>query len=183
MSGTPYSPPSAFVTDPPEPDHPKPIRLGRYVAAFTAALLAAIAALVSVVVSSDYDPHGSITLIETLFAASLTGLLFVRNNKRLPTAGERRKLIWLSFGATWLVSLILIGGLLGYVALTSGVDELMQGVPEMIPRRSVLVWTIVGIGTLGLTYLSVHLGYGFVTTWIGRRLLSYREQNQLMGTR
>jgi hypothetical protein len=170
LSGTPYSAPSAFVTDPPEPDQPQPIRLGGYIATFTAALIAAIAAVVSVVVFGDYDPHGSITLIETLFAASLTGLLFVRNNKRIPSAEERRKLIWLSFGASWVVSLISIGGVLGYVALTSGVDDLMQGVSEMIPRRSVLAWAIVGIGTLGLTYISVHLGYGFVTNWFGRRL-------------
>ena len=171
MAATPYSPPTAFVTDRREPDQREPIRIGLYVAAFTAALIAAILAVVSVVVFSDYDPHGSITLMETLFAAFLTGLLFVRNNKRLPTAEERRKLIWMSFGATWVVSLISISGLLGYVALTSGVDDLMQGVSEMIPRRSVLVWAIVGIGTLGLTYLSVHLGYAFATTWFGRRLL------------
>jgi hypothetical protein len=167
VSETPYAPPTALVADPPDPSQ---VRIGRYVAIFTAALTAAIAAVLLVVAFTDYEPNGSIGLLEMLFAASLTGMLFVRNNERIPTVAERRKLIWMSFAASLLVVLIPTGGFLGYLAFRFGVGDVMQGISETIPRLPLFVWAIIVLITLGLTYVSLHLGYGFITTRFGKQL-------------
>src|SRR5262245_50833658 len=168
---TPYAPPTTRVADPPDP---APVKLGRYVGIFSAALMSVIAATLLVVVFAEYEANGSIGLIQTLFAASLTGALFVRRNRRIPTPSERRKLVWMSLIASLLIAVVSMGGFLGYLAASFGLDDLRQGISEAVPALPLFVWGMVIVVTLAVTYVTLHLGYGFMTTQFGKQLLKDR---------
>lgn len=147
------------------------ISIGRYVAIFTGAFVAAIVAVLLVVALTNYEPHGSIGLVEMLFASFFTGMLFVKHNKRVSTVTERRRLVWLSFVASLLVVAVPIGGFLLYLGISFGLDDLMQGVSETMPKLPVFVWAIIVVVTLGLTYASLYFGYGYFTTRFGNHFL------------
>jgi hypothetical protein len=59
---------------------------------------------------------------------------------------------------------------LGYLAFSFGVSDLMQGISETVPSLPLPVWGIIVLIALGLTYLSLHLGYGLITTRLSKRL-------------
>src|SRR5262245_26910362 len=124
---TPYAPPTATVADPLDP---RPVRIGRYVWIFTGALVAAFLVVLTLTLLTTYQPGGFIGLLEMIFAAAVTGALFVQNNKRIPTPAERSKLIWWSFAASLLVVLIPLGGFLVYAAFIYGLADVRQGISE-----------------------------------------------------
>jgi hypothetical protein len=55
----------------------------------------------------------SASMASIIFATMMTSLKFINENKRVPNSYEKKKLVWYSFAATWIVSLVLVVLLLG----------------------------------------------------------------------
>jgi hypothetical protein len=147
------------------------IRINRYLGIFTAALIAVISLCLLAVALTDYTPGGSVGLIQTAFASFFTGMLFVRDNKRLPTNEERRKLVWLSFIVSLLLVLIPLVCFLAYLGFIYGLADLVQGISEFMSKLPGFAWALIVIFTLCLSYLSIFLGYGSLTTQFGKYFL------------
>ena len=165
---SPYAPPAAPVAD---TQAPTAVPVGRYVVVFTAAYVAAICAALAVIFLTDFQPSGAVVgLIEILFGSVVAGWWFVRQNGRPPAPQERRKLIWLSLAASVLAVLIPIGGFLAYLGFSFGLEDLKQGISETVPRLPLWVWGAILLVTLGLSYGTLQMGYGFLTNRLARQM-------------
>lgn len=147
------------------------IRYGKYVGIFTVTFIAMIVVAVSIFSFIDYDPGGSAGIIEVFVSAVVTVFAFARGHNRLPTKEERQKLVWLSFFASLLVVLIPIAGFLAYLGFTYGLADLLQGLDEFLPKLSALVWLLIAVATIVLSYFTVHWGYWIAATRIGKGFL------------
>ena len=88
-------------------------------------------------------------------AAGLTVSRFLDDHKRLPTASERTQLIWLSFLASWLVSLIPFSAVM---MLTPDGGEVLRAVHT----AGLTIFAVV-IAVLSAVYLGLlSLSYGFI---------------------
>ena len=150
-------------------------RINYYVTIFAIALIAIILVVVFVITITKTDPGGFIGIIEMVSAAALTGVLFVRNNKRLPTTEERQQLIWRSFAVSFAIVLIPIACLLAYLGFKYGLTDLLQGITEVTPKLPGFLWAGIAAFTLIFTYFSIHLGYGRFTTLFSQGFLKQNE--------
>ncbi|WP_199898300.1 ABZJ_00895 family protein [Methylobacillus glycogenes] len=96
---------------------------------------------------------------------------FARAQHRLPSKEERQKLVWLSFYASLLVVLIPIAGFLACLGFTYCLADLLQGLDEFLPKLPALVWLLIAIATIVLSYLTVHWGYWIAATRMGKSFL------------
>ena len=149
----------------------EPVRIGKYLGIFTAALISVTFIAILILYFVDVNPGASIGVIESFIATYLTVMAFVRDNKRLPTSDERRKLVWLSFMVTLLLILIPLICLLAYLGFSYGLADLLQGITEVVPKLPGLVWFLIIVFSLGLSYLSVYWGYWLSTIKLGKYFL------------
>ncbi len=147
------------------------VRIEKYLGIFTVVFISVIVLAISVVYLLDVDPGASIGLIEVFVATYFTVMLFVRDNKRLPTPKERQKLVWLSFIVSLLTFIIPVICFLAYLGFSYGLADLLQGITEFMPKLPIVAWVMIVVATITLSYLSVFLGYWFSTNKLGKYFL------------
>jgi hypothetical protein len=147
------------------------VRMGKYLGVFAAVFISVILLAMLVLYLLDVNPGGSIEIVEVFVATFFTVMVFVRDNKRLPTREERQKLVWLSFIVSLLLVLIPVICFLAYLGFSYGLSDLMQGIAEFMPKLPVFVWILIAVFTISLSYLSVYWGYWLSTSKLGKYFL------------
>jgi hypothetical protein len=147
------------------------IRLGKYLGIFTAVFILAVLIAMLIVYLLDVNLGLSSGIIEFFVSSYITVMVFVRDNNRLPTREERRKLVWYSFFVSLLVVIIPLMGLLAYLGFSYGLTDLLQGINEVVPKLPGLAWTGILVFTLVLSYLSMAWSYWISATRLGKYFL------------
>lgn len=153
------------------------LRLRKYLAIFTLTFIATIVLAISSAYLIEYEPGAGIGVIETFVATLVTTIVFVRDNKRLPTDEERQKLVWQSFFASLFVVLTPIIGFLAYLGFSFGLADLIQGLGEFLPQFAAWIWILIAIFAIGFSYLAVHWGYWLSVTRLAKHFLNDQAIN------
>jgi choline-glycine betaine transporter len=95
------------------------------------------------------------TLAALLGAAMATTYKFIQDHRRIPSSGEKTKLVWLSYLASWVVSLVLVG-------IFVGISEEGLRIVEVLISINVLL--LVGIiAFLSIFYVgALYVAYGYL---------------------
>lgn len=81
--------------------------VAKYVLRFGLFYLLAFVVIAGVTALLKIDSNSS-SMVSIFIAMMMTSLKFINDNKRVPNASEKRKLVWYSFAATWVVSFVLV---------------------------------------------------------------------------
>ncbi len=131
------------------------VNIGKYVLIFglvNLGLLVGLAILFSIL---NVESNSGATIGALVGAGMAAVSKFIQDNKRIPNPSEKTKLVWLSYFASWIVSLILVSI---FAALSGEGGELIEIV------KSVNVVILVGVIVfLSVFYVSaLYLTYGYV---------------------
>jgi uncharacterized membrane protein len=131
------------------------INIGKYVLRFALAHLVLLVGLGILTTLLGIESNSGATIGALMGAAIIAVSKFIQDNKRVPTKGEKRKLVWFSYLASWVVSLLLFAVFI--ITLEEG-DEIMQivieiGAPLLLGVTAVLTLFYVG---------ALYLAYGFM---------------------
>lgn len=148
--------------------------MGRYLVVFIIAFIGANCAVGALAYLTGWDLLSLANLILIVLESFLAGMYFVKKQSRLPSPAERRQLIWWSFGILLLVDTISLVGVLASLGLNlSDLTSLFD-----TPRGFVLLFRVIipfGLSlllSLVLNYITLWLGYGYLTNQFGRKLLA-----------
>lgn len=113
-------------------------------------LLVGIAVFFSLI---GVESNSGATAAALMGAAMFTVVRFIQDNKRVPNATEKSKLVWYSYLASWLVSIILFGFFMSFSNESVQVIEAIE---------SINILFIVGVVIfISIFYLfALHLSYG-----------------------
>lgn len=114
-----------------------------------------IVVLVSIVTTLLKIDSNSGSMVPLIIVTMMTSLKFITDNKRVPNAHEKKKLVWFSFVVTWAVSLLLA------IVLWSFSGE-FDAVIDLVNKTGYgpLFGIILFISTLEL--LILYFGYGWL---------------------
>lgn len=126
----------------------------KYVLKFGIYYLLAVIAIAIITTLLKIDSNsGSVATV--LFATMMTSIKFINENKRVPNSNENKKLIWYSFAATWIVSLVLV---LLFLVISGEMGAIIQGLNQA--SFSLLFGVLLFVSAIEL--LVLYLGYGWL---------------------
>ncbi|ATO19803.1 hypothetical protein BS636_09130 [Acinetobacter sp. LoGeW2-3] len=127
----------------------------KYLGYFTMVYLVAI--LIVAGLSIFIDLPGSSIAIPALFGAGTAAAIkFVQDQQRLPTATEKKQLVWGCIGISVLISLILSLSILG-------ISEEREIILDMLESLPVGIWVIVLLLGLAIQYVVLALCFGWMS--------------------
>lgn len=131
----------------------------KYVAKFALAFLVILLAVGVVLSLLDMNSNAGITIAALMGAAVYAVSKFIEENRRVPVGAEKTKLVWFSFVAAWLISLIPFGVFASFTA---------EGAEMLKTLRTASIPLLAGV----IAFLSLfHLG----TLWLSYGLLARKQ--------
>lgn len=122
------------------------ISIKKYLGIFALTYSVSAIALTAISFWLDLSNNTGTSIAILLVAAMVTSGIFVKDNKRVPSKSERNRLLWGSFGASWLISIILT---LIVLALFTNKTEQAALLELMLG----LGWIIIGLVVLFVSVL------------------------------
>lgn len=130
------------------------VKITKYVIRFGIVNLALLVGLSILFALLKIESGASVTVAALMGAGASAVLKFIKDNKRVPSASEKTKLVWLSYLASWLVSLFLFGIFSTITSDTSQVIDFMKS------NAGIFVGVLV---LLSIFYLgALYMVYGYV---------------------
>ncbi len=134
------------------------VSIFKYVLRFSLAYLVLILVLVLLLNILGIKLNHGASIVALIAAAVLTVSKFLQDNKRIPTASEKTKLVWFSFLASWLVVLMPFGAAGAAIMLLGAKIKIMKDFRiEDIPITVGLAIVFAVFDLVGL-----YISYGFL---------------------
>ena len=130
------------------------IDVAKYVVRFALFYLLAVIAIAIVTILLKLDSNSG-SMVSVLVAAMMTSLKFINDNKRVPSAYEKKKLVWYSFAATWVVSLVL-------VVLFLSISGELGAIIDLLSKAGYGLLFGVMLFVSALEILMLYFGYGWL---------------------
>ncbi len=131
------------------------VGIGKYVLIFGLVNLGLLVGLDILFFLLDVESNSGATIGALMGAGVAAVSRFIQDNKRIPNPSEKTKLVWLSYLASWIVSLILVGV---FVVLSGEGGELMEIVKSINVVILIVVIVFLSVFYVGALYLT----YGYV---------------------
>jgi hypothetical protein len=122
----------------------------RYIIAFSIAQALAITTAVALIILADIDLGVGGNLAGTFGSVMVAATLFVRDRRRAPTPVERLQLTWLTFGATFAVSLLAVAILVTATHVLGYAEELEASL-EAASKAPWGIW-VVAVSIIAIFY-------------------------------
>jgi hypothetical protein len=146
-------------------------RFSRYIGIYSGVLALAIVISVLVVYAIDFDPGSFVSIAQTVVAACVAGVWFVRDNRRLPNSAERWRLAWLSLAAGWTVSVAALALFMGVIYLLAGPAAITE-IAKLTRSLPVWIWGVIFLFVSAVHLGLLHLSYGHFTKILTRNMVT-----------
>jgi putative Mn2+ efflux pump MntP len=133
----------------------KGIGIGKYVIRFALAYFGLLIGLGVLAVILDIESGAGATIVVLMGAAMVAVSKFIQDHRRVPTKEEKRKLVWFSYLASWLVSLLMFGI---FIALDEQGREMMRVVTESGAPLFIGIIAFLALFYVGTLYVA----YGYM---------------------
>jgi hypothetical protein len=133
---------------------PADVKVGKYVITFGVVNLALLVGSAILLTLLEIESNSGVTIGALIGSAIAAASKFIKDNGRIPTPSEKTKLVWLSYFASWVVSLFLFGI---FVTLTNEGGQLIELMKSI--NAAILVGIIVVLSAFYLGVLSMAYGY------------------------
>lgn len=130
------------------------VKISKYAFRFGVVNLALLIGIGFLLTLIEVESNAGVTIGALMGAAVATVSKFIKDNKRVPTVSEKIKLVWLSYLASWVVSIFLFGIFVAVNNQSVQFLELMKSI-----NAAVLIGIIVFLSVLYLGALSMAYGY------------------------
>jgi len=108
--------------------------------------------IISILLNLNSSSSSAVSIIA---AAMIASLKFIKDNKRIPNAYEKKRLVWYSFATAWFVSLLVITVFLSIVGKFTEAITLLRGI-KFIPLFMIILFTS------ALNILILYFSYGWL---------------------
>ena len=130
------------------------VKIVKYILRFGLFYLLALVVIAIITTLLKINSNSS-SMASVILATMMTSLKFINDNKRVPNASEKAKLVWYSFTATWIVSFVLV---LLFLSISGELGTII----ELLSKVSFgLVFGIV-LFVSALEILLLYFGYGWL---------------------
>ena len=133
------------------------IKISPYVVRFSLAYAVALIAIALILTVLNLDSNSGTSMAALFTAVVFTIAKFVKDQKRVPTLSERKKLTWLSLMASFAVSLVLA---VGVIALTGQLSLIAQ-LPSVLEQLGGLMVVGAFVFITAIYSLTLWFSYGW----------------------
>jgi len=132
------------------------VPIKKYIIHFSVVYIVVMVVLHGILALLDLEGNSGALLAILMGAAAYTASKFIKDNKRVPNKIEKSKLVWLSFGVSWVISIVFV---VFFVALMFEKEDWLALKTLISEMSGLILWGAV-IFTSFIQWASLSYGYG-----------------------